>query len=306
MRRRFHTILRENVKSLAILPGNTQMVALQPKGEKPPFFIVDSYPYFIDVVKLTGADQPVLSLIGHQETPLSEPYSIFNEANAHVKTILAHQPRGPYLLGGCSSSGIVAYEIAQQLRASGREVGLLVMFDTPNPFFMREYSHFWRSIASYRDDLSKLRWNEVPGWAARKLRGLIEGESGWFRRESSVANGASRAIAQFEPSSARIAAARKYRPALYPDRFLLIRRSHGLTGRYLESRFGWGEVVSGEFEICRVSAVEHLEIFKCERDRVLVAQTLRRNIDEVVRFESSPERLSPAIPTNVHWATRCN
>ena len=44
------------------------MIALQPAGERPPFFIVDSYPYFIDVVSLTGADQPILSLIGYEET----------------------------------------------------------------------------------------------------------------------------------------------------------------------------------------------------------------------------------------------
>ena len=68
MRRKFYTILRENTKSLAIVPEGTQMIALQPAGERPPFFMVDSYPYFIDVVQLTGADQPILSLIGYEET----------------------------------------------------------------------------------------------------------------------------------------------------------------------------------------------------------------------------------------------
>ena len=50
------------------------------------------------------------------------------------------------MLGGCSASGIVAYEIAQRLRALGYEVGLLVLFETPNPYFMREYSDFWMSV----------------------------------------------------------------------------------------------------------------------------------------------------------------
>ena len=68
MGRKFYTILRENSKSLAIVPENTQMVALQPARERSPLFMVDSYPYFIDVVKLTGGDQPVLSLIGQEET----------------------------------------------------------------------------------------------------------------------------------------------------------------------------------------------------------------------------------------------
>ena len=60
MRRKFYTILKENRKSLEVVPDNAQVVALQAKGTRPPFFMIDSYPYFIDVVKLTGSDQPVL------------------------------------------------------------------------------------------------------------------------------------------------------------------------------------------------------------------------------------------------------
>src|SRR5690606_38688682 len=43
------------------------------------------------------------------------------------------QPNGPYLLGGFSGGGIVAYEMAKQLLAQGEEVSLLVMLDTPLP-----------------------------------------------------------------------------------------------------------------------------------------------------------------------------
>src|SRR5277367_1714357 len=224
MRRKFYTILRANVKTLTIVPENTRIVPLQPAGERPPFFMVDSFPCFIDVVKIIGADQPVLSLICQEETQTSDRYSIVDEAAAHVETILGHQPQGPYMLGGCSSSGIVAYEVAQQLRALGREVGLLVMFDAPNPFFMREYSRFWMSVNSYRDDLSKLGWKEIPGWAAGKFWKLTSGESAWLRNDLNTAYGASRSKDQFAPLSSRIDATRKYRPAPYAGRFLLVKR----------------------------------------------------------------------------------
>jgi thioesterase domain-containing protein len=281
MRRKFYTILRGNAKSLAIVPEDTQVIALQPTGERPPFFVVDSYPYFIDVVRLTGADQPVLSLIGYEETQ-SESYTILEEANAHVKTMLAHQPHGPYMLGGCSASGIIAYEIAQRLRALGHEVGLLVLFDTPNPYFMREYSDFWMSVTSYRTDLSKLRWSEIPGWVAEKIRGLKDGKPGWLPWTSIAANSTPSVMDQFGPSSLRITAARKYRPQPYTGRVLLVKREHDLVGRYRDPKFGWGGVVRNEIEICSVNSADHLEIFKPELDRVLVAQTLRRSIDQVV------------------------
>jgi thioesterase domain-containing protein len=280
MRRKFYTILRENAKSLAIVSEDAPMVALQPAGERTPFFIVDSFPFFIDLVQLTGTDQPVLSLIGYEETQ-DENYTIADEADAHIKTILARQPHGPYMLGGCSASGIVAYEIAQRLHAQGHQVGLLVLFDAPNPYFMREYSDFWMSVNSYRSDLSTMRWREIPRWIIDKVRGLKERAPSWLRTSNGV-NRTRRILNGLKSSTVRILAARNYRPAPYSGRVLLVKRKGNLVGRYRDPNFGWGDVVRNEIEICRVNAVDHLEIFKLEHDRVIVAQTLRKSIDKVV------------------------
>ena len=117
MRRKFYTVLRNGTKTMTVVPVNTQIIALQ-TGDGPPFFIVDGYPDFLDVVKLMGSGQPVLSLIAQEDTQsTSSNYDIPEEAATHVKNILACQPCGPYMLGGCSASAIVAYEVAQQLRA---------------------------------------------------------------------------------------------------------------------------------------------------------------------------------------------
>jgi thioesterase domain-containing protein len=288
MRRKFYTVLKENSKALAIVPEDTKIVALQAKGERPPFFIVDSYPHFIDVVKLMGTDQPVLSLIGQEETQLTDTYSVVDEATSHVRTILEHRPNGPYLVGGCSASGIVAYEVAQQLRALGRDVALLALFDTPNPHFMREYSHLHMSINSYRTDLSKLRWAQIPGWLGEKLRGLRIGEPSLLPSKSNATNDTRRKIEQLGPLSMRVIAARKYRPGGYPGRVLLVKREHELIGRYRDRYFGWGDVVSGKIDVCNISSLDHLEIFKSEFDRTAVAQSLRKCIDEVIEHHPRP------------------
>jgi thioesterase domain-containing protein len=54
-------------------------------------------------------------------------------ASYYLEAIRAVQPEGPYLLGGSSFGGIVAYEIAQQLNAAGERVALLAMMDSPTP-----------------------------------------------------------------------------------------------------------------------------------------------------------------------------
>jgi oxalate---CoA ligase len=283
VRRKFYTVLRDGMKSLAIVPEQTQIVALQSTGERPPFFMVDSYPYFIDVVSLLGPDQPVLSLIGQEGTQLSGSYSIADEAAVHVKAMLSLLPNGPFMLGGCSASGIVAYEIARQLRAQQHEVALLVMFDTHNTHFMREYSHLRMSFASYRNDLRKMRWLDIPGWAAGKIRGLTIARIKQVRSRLDLPADEAPAKDQFGPLSSRIQAARKYHPEPHSGRFLLFKRYRELNGRYRDQSYGWGKLVRGKLEICKVSALDHNEIFESELDRALVAQTLRRNFDEVIK-----------------------
>jgi len=51
----------------------------------------------------------------------------------HAQAIRALQPEGPYHLGGYSSGGVLAFEIAHCLRAAGQHVALLVLFDTLCP-----------------------------------------------------------------------------------------------------------------------------------------------------------------------------
>jgi amino acid adenylation domain-containing protein len=61
----------------------------------------------------------------------SHPQADITEmARDYIKRLRAVQPQGPYLLGGHSFGGVIAYEMAHQLRANGDEVEHLVLFDT--------------------------------------------------------------------------------------------------------------------------------------------------------------------------------
>jgi thioesterase domain-containing protein len=291
MRRKFYTILRGNTKSLSIFPENTKIVPLQPEGVQPIFFMVDSYPFFIDVVQLMGADHPVLSLIGQEDTQTTQTYSIFDEATDHVNSILDRQPRGPYFLGGCSASGIVAYEIAQQLHRLGHEIGLLVLFDTPNPYFMGEYSAWRRSLASFRADLSFMQMREVPAWFAGKARGRLGKINAWLASAWHAPLHYAPSVEQLRPLEIRIAAARRYRPAPYSGPLLLVKRElKQQTGRYLDPQYGWDEVANGNFEICEVGAADHLDIFRDETDRVMVARRLRCHLDGLASYRGTHYR----------------
>jgi thioesterase domain-containing protein len=54
-------------------------------------------------------------------------------ARRALREVRAHQPRGPYVLGGYSFGCLVAFEMACRLLDAGEPVALLVLLDTPAP-----------------------------------------------------------------------------------------------------------------------------------------------------------------------------
>ena len=68
--------------------------------------------------------------LGPGELLLSEIKTIAACCLAQMRSVQAH---GPYLIGGHSAGGVVAYEVAQQCLAAGEKVELLVLIDAPAP-----------------------------------------------------------------------------------------------------------------------------------------------------------------------------
>jgi thioesterase domain-containing protein len=60
-----------------------------------------------------------------------EPTRSLPQLAAHyIELMRTVAPQGPYLLAGHSLGGLIAYEMARQLDAAGKTVGLLAVFDT--------------------------------------------------------------------------------------------------------------------------------------------------------------------------------
>ena len=62
-------------------------------------------------------------------------------ARTHVEGIRSIQPRGPYRLAGYSFGGLIALEIAQQLRRAGETIELLFLLDPSEPFTTGDTRH---------------------------------------------------------------------------------------------------------------------------------------------------------------------
>ncbi len=102
------------------------LLAYRPGGSKPPFFCVHG-------VELMGCampeEQPYYALHPHALDGRRAPSSIEAMAADYLKDIQTFQPQGPYFLGGASIGGMIAFEMAQQVRRQGQEVALLILID---------------------------------------------------------------------------------------------------------------------------------------------------------------------------------
>lgn len=119
------------------------LVPLKPEGTKPPLYIVHGANHhvliFNELAQQLDEDQPVYGLQSRGLNGIEEPHDSIDEMAAdYVSEIVASNPKGPYALAGFSYGGIVAYEMARQLKAQGREVTILAQFDT---YVFPEYYH---------------------------------------------------------------------------------------------------------------------------------------------------------------------
>ncbi|HVG21767.1 MAG TPA: amino acid adenylation domain-containing protein [Blastocatellia bacterium] len=112
--------------------GRSPIVAVQPNGERRPFYYLHGDfngggLYCLNLARHLGPDQPFYALQPHGIDGDRIPPTIEAMAKDHVETLRAFQPEGPYFLGGHCNGGLVAFEMAQQLKAQGQEVGLLAI-----------------------------------------------------------------------------------------------------------------------------------------------------------------------------------
>jgi amino acid adenylation domain-containing protein len=116
-------------------PSWSSLVPIQPRGSRPPFFCVHGIGgtvlRFRDLARHLGEDQPFYGLQAKGLDGRQACASSVEEMAAdYIREMQKAQPQGPYFLGGYSFGGMVALEMAQQLRAEGEEVGIVALLDT--------------------------------------------------------------------------------------------------------------------------------------------------------------------------------
>ncbi len=272
-----------------------------PVGGRTPLFVVAGM--FGNVLNLShlahllGEERPFYALQARGLYGDVEPHESFEEAAAdYIAEIVQVQPQGPYLLGGFSGGGLIAYEMARQLIARGEEVQGVLMLDTP----AREIPNF-----SFGDKLSMLvqsAQREGFGILAKKIAARIEWEKEKRRRHEEQGHAGEAAnSANFQSrriGDAFLRALARYKIPKVPVKVAVFRPK--LDVKY---RLSGGRLVDSDRNYVRednfwTPHVGHLQVFEVPGNhdnmvlepnvRVLVS-LLRRVIDGLSRSENRQE-----------------
>ncbi|HEY0607528.1 MAG TPA: amino acid adenylation domain-containing protein [Herpetosiphonaceae bacterium] len=142
------------------------LVPLQPAGDQRPFFCIHpvggAVLCYVELARHLGTSRPIYGLQAHGLDDGQVPYEdIPTMARSYLEAIRAVQPEGPYLLGGWSLGGVIAFEIARQLLQQGQQVDLLALIDSAVPEPGMAGPEDTALMIQFAHDLSRLYGREL-------------------------------------------------------------------------------------------------------------------------------------------------
>jgi amino acid adenylation domain-containing protein len=239
-------------------PDWSSLVAVQPRGTKPPLFLVHGAEgnvlLYRNLASYLGPDQPVYGLQSKGLDGTQKYHCSLEEmAASYLKEIRRIQPEGPYYLGGYCMGGGIALEIAQQLRAQGHTVALLAMLETlnlqSNPKALSFYWELYHGIQRILFQIGNLMLLGHRGGAAyffekvrvekTRFRILINVRLSKFMKNRKRRDGSE--YPHFLLSKHNDGAFVEYRPREYAGRITLFRPQKGFAG-FNTATYGWSKV----------------------------------------------------------------
>jgi len=234
---------------------------------------------YVGLARHIDAEQPFFGLQSRGLDGEHEPFTRIEEmASAYLEAVRTIQPEGPYLLGGHSLGGTVAFEMARQLRDQGEEVAVLALIDAVAPCFAEIAADFDPAALDDATMLADLaRQIEDAGGVTlpiseATLRSLAPDDQLEFfaeqLRQAFLAWGADRTLVQdmlvagvpmlralLNVARTNTLAVINYVPRPYPGPITVLRGHHaGAT----DPSLGWSAYASGPIAIHEIPGDHHL------------------------------------------------
>jgi amino acid adenylation domain-containing protein len=249
--------LRQEIEPQAASP----LIAIQPQGRKPPFFCV--HPAGGGVIcysalsRHLGIEQPFYGIQtpGLDEAAQPPLTQIESMAARYIEELRRVQSEGPYMLGGWSLGGVVAFEMARQLRGLGFEVSLLALLDsyvaaTPGPpdddallvQFITDISGLYELEESLTRE-PDLQSRTIEERLASVLQEVVR--KGYAPPDLNL----KQLTVLFEVFRTNMYALLSYKPQFYPGRITFFRASEQIAGISTDPANDWRNVAADGVEV---------------------------------------------------------
>jgi len=274
------------------------VVALQPKGTKPAMFCIGALDgeliLFRKLIAELGDDQPVYGLqpsnLKHDPAMLLDVKKI---AGYYIEELHAANHERPHCLIGYSFGGLVALEMAQQLRAKGIEVPATVLIDTHYFAGCRRNEGLGERLHRYKYHLQEA-CKSPAGIGHLTDRMKHASRSVVYRAASNKALGGAFEV-EADISKIQQCAGDSYRAKPYPGRVCVLKASEPLPFFEGGPKIGWDRIFNDSVSIYYEIPGDHGTI-NTEKNTGLMARRLQE-------FLSGVESWSVASPVLDHIAS---
>jgi thioesterase domain-containing protein/acyl carrier protein len=258
--------LAQELRKKRRLPGLPLLVPFRTRGTQTPIFLHGGS---LELSRHLGEDRPCYGLEPHGQDGGRAPETVEEMGADYLRQVRSVQPQGPYLVGGFSFGGLVAFEMARQLRQSGQQVGLLILIDPTPPNFSNAGTREVSSIGSESGDHGvvgrhwrNLRQQDPGRWVSYLLAGMKWRRQYYARALKMLLCCAYFRIGRRIPSGLRMfyffetseKATAKYMPSPYDGPVVLLQSQSSAAG----SLSVWREFISGDLKIHELPG-DHLD-----------------------------------------------
>jgi acyl transferase domain-containing protein/thioesterase domain-containing protein len=249
------------------------LVPIQPNGARVPLFCIHAIGgdvlFYEQLARALGPDQPFYAF---QSPFVSQPIaetSLEEMAAVYVRDLQNFLPSGPFLLGGASFGGLVAFEMARQLTAQGRRPESLVLFDTVVPGSEQrlsttgKVSRLWRRFSNEGAQyLARKAGEKSHYWRSKLYRRFQALESACYqmtRRDLPPS------LRYFQVEEAHWRALGRYTFKPFPGKITLMRavdRGPEALGKLEDPSLGWMPLAESGVEIHDVPTAHMSMLFE--------------------------------------------
>lgn len=273
-----------------------QVFPMRDEGCEPALLFIDAGPFFRPLVRALGTNQPVFGVALPKLPDLPERFTIQDIAANLASAILKSSLDRPYYLAGWSQAGVIAYEVARQLRERGKEVALLLLIDSSNPTYLRNYQTWgnFHKRLYFKIEKALYRLWKMRQMSFREAWRYFRNRNHRIDLDSLMSHSGSATISEIEQAATehwkiQYRAAMEYRPGPCSWPLALIRSTALQVGLFRDPLLGWGSVANQGLQVYEMPG-EHDEMFRepaVQRLAKVVSNCLKKHTQSDV--EGSPE-----------------